>query len=87
MCGIVERGIFATRAPRRPNPLGLSVVKLIRIEGKVVHFEGADMLSGTPLLDIKPYVPAFDRKWFVRTGWLRGKGRKVRTARADERFE
>lgn len=52
-----ERGVFSTRSPRRPNPIGLSVVALDRIEGSVVHFTGADMVDGTPLLDIKPHMP------------------------------
>ena len=55
------RGIFATRAPKRPNPIGISTVRLLAIEGNRLHIEGVDILDGTPLLDIKPYVPAFDR--------------------------
>ena len=52
----VERGVFATRAPCRPNPLGLSLVRLVRRDGRVLHIEGVDVLNGTPLLDIKPYI-------------------------------
>jgi tRNA-Thr(GGU) m(6)t(6)A37 methyltransferase TsaA len=51
-----ERGVFSTRSPRRPNPIGMTVVSLVRIEGNVVHFTGADMVDGTPLLDIKPHI-------------------------------
>jgi len=65
-----ERGLFATRAPSRPNPIGLSVVELIRIKRDKIVFRGADMLDGTPLLDIKPYVPGFDEISNARVGWL-----------------
>ena len=64
------RGIFATRAPTRPNPIGLSIVELHRIEGNTLHLNHVDVLDGTPLLDIKPYVPEFDRPAATRTGWL-----------------
>ena len=63
------RGVFATRAPRRPNPLGLSLVRLIRREGCTLHLEDVDILDGTPLLDIKPYVGRFDRRDDARCGW------------------
>lgn len=63
-------GVFATRAPARPNPIGLSLVRLVRCEGRVLHLADVDMLDGTPLLDIKPYVPRFDCRTGVRTGWL-----------------
>jgi tRNA-Thr(GGU) m(6)t(6)A37 methyltransferase TsaA len=63
------RGLFATRHPCRPNPIGLSVVHLIERRGNVLEVEGVDMLDGTPLLDIKPYVPDFDIRADVRTGW------------------
>jgi tRNA-Thr(GGU) m(6)t(6)A37 methyltransferase TsaA len=62
-------GIFATRAPARPNPIGMSVVRLLRVEGTRLHIEDVDMLDGSPLLDIKPYVPAFDDRSPARTGW------------------
>jgi tRNA (Thr-GGU) A37 N-methylase len=65
-----EHGLFATRAPSRPNPIGISVVKLIRIKGDKIVFKGADMLDGTPLLDIKPYVPSFDGVFNAKVGWL-----------------
>lgn len=65
----VERGVFATRAPCRPNPIGLSVVRLLSIEGDTLHFEGIDILDGTPLLDIKPYTRRFDHIETLRNGW------------------
>ena len=67
-----ERGVFATRAPCRPNPIGLSLVRLQRREGNVLYVEDVDILDGTPLLDIKPHAPRFDRRENVRCGWLDG---------------
>ena len=68
----VERGIFATRAPCRPNAIGLSVVELIDIDGAVLHVAGIDILDGTPLIDIKPYTAKFDRVETIRNGWQDG---------------
>jgi tRNA-Thr(GGU) m(6)t(6)A37 methyltransferase TsaA len=65
-----KRGVFATRAPHRPNPIGLSAVALERVEGCTVHIRGADMLDGTPVLDIKPYVPYADSLVGANSGWL-----------------
>lgn len=65
----VERGVFATRAPCRPNAIGLSVVELVRREGNVLHLDGVDILDGTPLLDIKPYTAKFDIFKTARNGW------------------
>jgi tRNA-Thr(GGU) m(6)t(6)A37 methyltransferase TsaA len=65
-----KRGLFATRSPWRPNPIGLSVVRLVKVEGSTLTIEDVDMLDQTPLLDIKPYVPEFDRPPDVRLGWL-----------------
>lgn len=65
-----EKGIFSIRKPDRPNKLGLTVVRLDRIEGNVLHISGVDMLNGTPLLDIKPYVDDFDIRDEVKMGWL-----------------
>lgn len=62
-------GIFATRHPRRPNPIGLSIVRLLSREDNVLQVEGIDVLDGTPLLDIKPYVPDFDVKTGAKAGW------------------
>jgi len=84
--GSESRGVFATRAPTRPNPIGLSVVELQSIEGAVLHLAHLDMLDGTPLLDIKPYVPEFDRPQRVRIGWLEKVKGKVRTTKSDDRF-
>jgi len=67
------RGLFATRSPRRPNPLGLSVVRLVKIEGNRLHIMGADMIDKTPVLDIKPYIPGTDSREDVRMGWLENK--------------
>lgn len=64
-----EHGIFATRAPGRPNPIGLSLVRLLRREGAVLHLAGVDILDGTPLLDLKPYSPRFDAVESPRGGW------------------
>ena len=65
------RGVFATRAPRRPNPLGLSVVRLDKIEKNILYVSNVDMVDGTPLLDIKPYVPEFDKDEKIEIGWLK----------------
>lgn len=65
-----ERGIFATRAPSRPNPIGLSIVRVLQIKDNTVRFEGADILNDTPLLDIKPFVPEFDNQLEASSGWL-----------------
>jgi len=62
-------GIFATRHPQRPNPIGFSLVRLARVEGCILHLLDMDMLDGTPLLDIKPFVPRFDRVEGARGGW------------------
>lgn len=67
-----RKGVFATRSPHRPNPLGLSAVKLLRVEGLSVHVEGVDLLEGTPVLDIKPYVAYADAWPDSRSGWLAG---------------
>lgn len=64
-----ERGVFATRAPCRPNPIGMSIVPLLRIEGHILHVGALDILDGTPLLDIKPYSHRFDCLTSTRNGW------------------
>jgi len=64
-----EHGVFATRAPCRPNPIGISIVELVRREGNVLYIDGVDVLDGTPLLDIKPYTAKFDRIETTRNGW------------------
>jgi len=65
----VERGVFATRAPCRPNGVGMSIVRLVRREGAVLHVQGLDVLNETPLLDIKPYITRFDCIQTERNGW------------------
>ncbi len=82
-----ERGVFATRAPRRPNPIGLSVVRLLDVEDNRLQIEAVDMLDGTPLLDIKPYVVIFDAAQEIRQGWLEGRSPEdIQKRRSDERF-
>ena len=81
------RGVFATRAPRRPNAIGISVVRLVEIEGCTLHIEDLDIVDSTPLLDIKPYVSEFDSREVERIGWLAGKAEKVAEVGADERFK
>lgn len=80
----VLRGLFATRAPTRPNPIGLSVVRLVAVRGAVLEVQGVDVLDGTPLLDIKPYVPEFDAFPDSGAGWL-APGRSA-VGTADGRF-
>ena len=79
-------GVFATRAPARPNPIGLSTVKLIKIENNILHIEDVDIVDGTPLLDIKPYAPKFDERKPERIGWLEKNIHKLEKTRDDERF-
>ena len=79
-------GIFATRAPKGPNPTGISVVRLERVEGNLLHIRDVDIVDGTPLLDIKPYVPEFDIRNVQSIGWLEGKVHKLGDARDDGRF-
>jgi tRNA (adenine37-N6)-methyltransferase len=79
-------GIFATRSPRRPNPIGLSVVRLIAIHDATLVIEDVDLLDGTPVLDLKPYVPAFDSRETERIGWFAGRIERVHTTRSDKRF-
>ena len=81
-----QRGIFATRSPNRPNPLGLSVVQLDTIEDGLLHVRNVDILDGTPLFDIKPYVQEFDGPTGARSGWLEGLKKTVTEKRADDRF-
>ncbi len=82
-----KRGLFATRAPRRPSPIGLSIVRLVKVDGNLLHIKDVDILDGTPLLDIKPYVPAFDEPQEIRTGWLEKRAHKASDKKADDRFD
>ena len=79
-------GVFATRAPSRPNPIGLSLIKLDHISGNKIYIEQLDILDKTPLLDLKPYIPAFEDGGNIRTGWLEKNSKKVHNAKSDRRF-
>jgi tRNA-Thr(GGU) m(6)t(6)A37 methyltransferase TsaA len=81
------RGVFAMRGPARPNPIGISAVRLVKVKGCVLHIEDVDIVDGTPLLDIKPYVPDFDWRSVEGTGWLEGKSQNVDRQRSDGRFD
>ena len=80
------RGVFATRAPSRPNPIGLSIVRLVKIKGNMVYIKDVDIVDGTPLLDIKPYVPEFDLREVNRIGWLEKNIYKLPSSRDNGRF-
>jgi tRNA-Thr(GGU) m(6)t(6)A37 methyltransferase TsaA len=81
-----KRGLFATRAPSRPNPIGLSVVRLMDIKDGNLHVRDIDVVDGTPLLDIKPYVPEFDVRQVDKFGWIGEKTGKVEGVVDDGRF-
>jgi tRNA (Thr-GGU) A37 N-methylase len=81
----VERGLFSTRVPARPNPIGMSCVRLLNIEGNILRLAEVDILDDTPLLDIKPYVPQYDNYSVQRCGWLDTVPDKPVVA--DDRFE
>jgi tRNA-Thr(GGU) m(6)t(6)A37 methyltransferase TsaA len=81
------RGLFSTRAPCRPNAIGLSLVQLNRIEGCCLYIDRLDILDQTPLLDIKPYIPEFEPGENIRLGWLEQARGQVRTRKSDERFK
>jgi tRNA (adenine37-N6)-methyltransferase len=82
----VPHGVFSTRAPRRPNSIGISILRLTGIDGPTLRVEDVDILDGTPVLDIKPYVPLFDAYTNEDTGWLEKAADGAHTARADNRF-
>ncbi len=85
---IETHGIFATRSPLRPNAIGLSTVKLIKIENNFLYIENADMLDGTPLLDIKPFFAQFDNRENSKSGWLDRRWKeKNRKLISDDRFK
>lgn len=83
-----KHGVFATRAPKRPNPIGLSVVHLDKVEGNILHISNIDIINNTPLLDIKPYVPYFDKEADekVCVGWFEDKHHKAVNKKSDDRF-
>ena len=80
------RGLFATRAPARPNPIGISVVRLIKVDDAVLYIKDIDIVDKTPLLDIKPYIPEFDIRKVERTGWIGKKSKEVKKTQDDGRF-
>ena len=81
-----KRGLFATKAPARPNPIGISTVKLIKVERTKLYIQKLDIVDGTPLLDIKPYVPEFDKRKVYKIGWLEKHVHKLHKTKDDNRF-
>jgi tRNA-Thr(GGU) m(6)t(6)A37 methyltransferase TsaA len=81
-----QHGLFATRAPRRPNPVGLSIVRLLSVHENVIEIENPDLLDGTPLLDIKPYIEIFDHPQDVISGWMTASKKELSMKKADDRF-
>lgn len=82
----VSHGVFATRAPARPNRLGLSIVQLVKVKGRILCFRGNDMLDGTPVLDIKPYVPQLDVRSTEQVGWFGHGLQRLPGAVSDDRM-
>lgn len=82
----IQHGVFATRAPSRPNSIGFSIVNLIKIEKNLLYIKEIDIVDGTPLLDIKPYVQKFDYRENSKTGWLEKNINKLSKAKDDGRF-
>ncbi len=80
------RGVFSTRAPHRPNQIGMSTVKIDKIASNVIYFTGVDMLDGTPVIDIKPYIPYITPQENVRCGWLEDRLERFDNTKADTRF-
>jgi len=84
----LEHGIFATRSPKRPGAIGMSTVRILKIENNKIYFEGADMLDNTPLIDIKPFFRTFDNRPDAVSGWLEGKDEsQIKKVRSDSRFK
>ncbi len=83
----VERGIFATRSPARPNAVGLSVAEIVSVKENIIEIRGVDMLDGSPVIDIKPFVPDFDDYGKIRIGWFEGKAGNASKILSDERFK
>jgi len=79
-------GVFATRSPSRPNPIGISTVRLVKIDENILYIKDVDILDGTPLLDIKPYVPEFDVRVVDKIGWLEKNVNKLPISKDDGRF-
>lgn len=82
----VKRGVFATRSPLRPAHIGISVVELLNASGNVLTVRGLDVLDGTPLIDIKPYIPQFDCWQNATSGWMKASRLDVEQKRSDNRF-
>lgn len=80
------RGVFSTRAPKRPNPVGISVVRLISVEKNILHIQDVDILDGTPLIDVKPFVSDIDNRTESARGWMDDKAVGFRVKRSDDRF-
>ncbi|PHR24444.1 MAG: tRNA (N6-threonylcarbamoyladenosine(37)-N6)-methyltransferase TrmO [Desulfotalea sp.] len=80
------RGVFSTRSPLRPNHIGISIVELVSVEKNLITVRGIDILDGTPLLDIKPYIESFDAVQNSRSGWMKGSVDDVEKKRSDDRF-
>ena len=80
-----EHGVFATRSPYRPNPIGVSVVRLESIERNILNISGVDMADGTPVLDIKPYIPDLNPNEDIRLGWLKGKIKGMNKSKSGDR--
>jgi len=80
-----EHGVFATRSPYRPNPVGVSVVRLVGIDGNNLHISGIDMAEGSPVLDIKPYIPDLNPTKEVKIGWLTGKVEGMNQSKSGDR--
>ncbi len=82
-----ERGVFATRTPMHPNSIGLSLVELVSVKDNIVTIKGVDIVDGTPLLDIKPYIENFDKVCGeVKNGWMQSSSAEVSSMRSDTRF-
>jgi len=79
-------GVFAMRGPSRPNPIGISVVRLVNVKENTLHIQDVDIVDGTPLLDIKPYVPEFDIRKVEKIGWLEKNVHKLSISKDDGRF-
>jgi len=82
----ILHGVFAVRAPKRPNSIGFSIVKLIKVEGNILQIENVDILNETPLLDIKPYVPEFDCCPNAKSGWIDKHKESISNKKSDNRF-
>jgi tRNA-Thr(GGU) m(6)t(6)A37 methyltransferase TsaA len=82
-----EQGVFATRAPKRPNQIGISVVKVQKIQKNIIDIINVDIINGTPLLDIKPYASFFENVKNERIGWLSGEIKNINKIKSDKRFK